>query len=230
MKADYTEYYKFLENNPPDGVHCIWCGAELPGKRRKYCSDKCREHVYDLVTTWEDIRQRTMRRDGYMCTQCGEKVGKDSNGYWVQPVIKHTIPPSKGGAVFDVDNCKTYCRNCTLNPNKKVYWAKRKENVEEIKEEIKKNGYFNVPSGFLMTFGDPVMGPVTLVTHNYELYTIEDHWNQKYVMAWLYTVRHYNKIPANSVDVTWVLTSKEENLQNLAQVDPEMAVTIGLTE
>ena len=51
---------------------CAWCGAELPSRRRTWCSDRCGDAFW--ANHWWSVARRTVRRrDRYRCTRCGHK-------------------------------------------------------------------------------------------------------------------------------------------------------------
>ncbi len=56
---------------PPlaDGA-CAWCGAELPPRRRSWCSDRCGDAFW-ANHWWSVARQSAKRRDRYRCRRCG---------------------------------------------------------------------------------------------------------------------------------------------------------------
>ncbi|AFZ71605.1 HNH endonuclease [Natronobacterium gregoryi] len=52
---------------------------------------------------WEELRQQTLRRDGYTCTRCG------ADGRTLQ--AHHVVPRSQGGP-DELENLLTLCRPC----------------------------------------------------------------------------------------------------------------------
>ena len=61
---------------PPlaDGV-CAWCAAELPPRRRTWCSDRCGE-LFWANHWWSVARREAKRRDRYRCRRCGTRAPK----------------------------------------------------------------------------------------------------------------------------------------------------------
>ena len=51
---------------------CAWCGAELPTRRRTWCSDKCGDAFWNNHW-WSLARRAAKRRDKYKCKRCGHK-------------------------------------------------------------------------------------------------------------------------------------------------------------
>jgi len=61
---------------PPlaDGA-CAWCAAELPPRRRSWCSDRCGE-LFWMNHWWSVARTAAKRRDRYRCKRCGVRGPK----------------------------------------------------------------------------------------------------------------------------------------------------------
>jgi 5-methylcytosine-specific restriction endonuclease McrA len=57
------------------GVGCAWCGAELPKRRRTWCSDRCNDAFW-TNHWWSLARRAARKRDKYKCTQCGKAAPK----------------------------------------------------------------------------------------------------------------------------------------------------------
>ena len=51
---------------------CAWCAAELPARRRTWCSDRCGDAFW-TNHWWTLARGAAKRRDKYRCIQCGHK-------------------------------------------------------------------------------------------------------------------------------------------------------------
>ena len=61
---------------------------------------------------WEALRLKRLRRDKYVCQECGSKCfGKKRGG--ISPNVDHIIPrkvmPAKA---MDIDNLRTLCQSC----------------------------------------------------------------------------------------------------------------------
>jgi 5-methylcytosine-specific restriction endonuclease McrA len=54
---------------------CLWCGAELPPRRRSWCSDRCGDAFW-ANHWWSVARQSAKRRDRYSCRRCGVRAPK----------------------------------------------------------------------------------------------------------------------------------------------------------
>lgn len=52
------------------GGACLFCGAPLPGSRKKWCSDICGAEFY-ANHRWTQARQAALERAGYRCERCG---------------------------------------------------------------------------------------------------------------------------------------------------------------
>lgn len=89
---------------------CPSCGKHKDNWDRRTdwrcCSKECTQKYVDniIVTDWQDIRKKTLKRDNYKCVKCGEKN---------QPLeVDHIKPISLGGEEFDMNNTQTLCSNC----------------------------------------------------------------------------------------------------------------------
>lgn len=49
---------------------CTWCGEQVPGRRRTWCSERCVE-AFKSEHDWAYIRGRVRERDGGVCRHCG---------------------------------------------------------------------------------------------------------------------------------------------------------------
>lgn len=62
---------------------CSWCGAPLPGRRTRWCSDTCGRAFADNHC-WTNARQAALERDGFRCRDgC---VSLDLHVHHVTPV------------------------------------------------------------------------------------------------------------------------------------------------
>lgn len=62
---------------------------------------------------WSRLRRDVFERDGFRCQHCGGAGRLEAH---------HIIPTSEGGAIWDIDNLETVCRDCHLlehHPSKK---------------------------------------------------------------------------------------------------------------
>jgi 5-methylcytosine-specific restriction protein A len=61
---------------PPVGEGaCAWCAAELPARRRTWCSDRCGDAFW-ANHWWSVARSTAKRRDKYRCKRCGARGPK----------------------------------------------------------------------------------------------------------------------------------------------------------
>jgi len=58
------------ELTTPTEDGCQQCGAELPGRRLKWCSDQCSD-AYWSNHDWNMARRAALKRDGWQCVRCG---------------------------------------------------------------------------------------------------------------------------------------------------------------
>lgn len=108
---------------------CRWCGAEVSGRRRTFCSDAC-VHQWKLRTDTGYLRQQVFLRDRGVCALCGldtEALRKDKRklDYNARRQFEkdwglrrhlwdadHIIPVVEGGGECDLSNMRTLCLNC----------------------------------------------------------------------------------------------------------------------
>lgn len=99
---------------------CPWCGGVVESKRRRFCSDDCRDQ-FNLRTVWQRGRDpyslRMLYRDNFTCQDCGElHVFMNPFGMPVpiddgQLEVHHILPVSQGGG-DEPDNLVTLCKKC----------------------------------------------------------------------------------------------------------------------
>lgn len=98
---------------------CPWCGKEVNNKRRRYCSDECRER-FAWFTVWNRGRDpyslRMLYRDNFTCQDCGEfRAFINEHGMTI-PIdcgleVHHIVPVSDGGG-DEPANLVTLCVEC----------------------------------------------------------------------------------------------------------------------
>lgn len=76
---------------PKGGMPCVWCGAELTGRKQHWCSQECVDQ-YRSMSDWTLIRRHVERRDHGVCALCGCDTFK------VQRVVRWAIRISYGSA------------------------------------------------------------------------------------------------------------------------------------
>lgn len=101
---------------------CPWCGGEVNNKRRRFCSDDCRNE-YAHYTVWSRGRDayslRILYRDNFTCQDCGEfHAFYNQHGMYIpiddgQLEVHHIVPVSEGGG-DEPENLVTLCKNCHL--------------------------------------------------------------------------------------------------------------------
>lgn len=52
---------------------CAGCGAELPPRRRRWCSEAC-AHRFADEHSWSAARQAALERAGYLCSRCDRRT------------------------------------------------------------------------------------------------------------------------------------------------------------
>ena len=115
--------------------HCLYCGKELTGRQRKYCSEWCgywyrRETATTLNYTWAQLRSEILDRDGWICQDksCGVDLKTLPEG---DVEVHHIKPISEGGSMWDRDNLISYCIRCHRIRHRNA------GNVERLKREGK---------------------------------------------------------------------------------------------
>jgi 5-methylcytosine-specific restriction endonuclease McrA len=63
---------------------------------------------------WRNIRERILRRDGYICQYCGQEAD----------TVDHVIPRRLNGLDTD-DNLVSSCRKCNLSKGGRFFVSKR---------------------------------------------------------------------------------------------------------
>jgi len=109
----YLDDLKAMKGN------CIWCGNELPGRKRKYCSEDCQWHYkagaanYDLEVT--SLRRYVHKWFNFQCHICGTHLSNITPAGVEYPVhqgeVDHITPLFQGGK--DVwENLQLLCTDC----------------------------------------------------------------------------------------------------------------------
>ena len=117
---------------------CCVCETSIQeSRRRRYCSDRCRDVAYATqeLYNWKNVRAKVLERDGYECQRCGknrEKLGEDFNESLFH--VDHKKPVSEGGAMFDPSNLQVLCKSCNLEKSDKWTGEKDLEDFLEVEE------------------------------------------------------------------------------------------------
>ena len=122
-----------IERSPDGRPLCRWCRAEVPPRRRTFCSDTC-VHEWKLRTDPGYLRDHVFHRDHGVCALCGidtkslrgdmrklayaarRKFLKDwglkegsRKSLWD---ADHIVPVAEGGGQCDLSNMRTLCLRC----------------------------------------------------------------------------------------------------------------------
>lgn len=99
---------------------CPWCGKEVTNRRRRYCSNDCRQ-AFSNATVWHRGRDayslRILYRDHFTCQDCGKFHAFINNYSMVIPIddgkleVHHILPVSFGGG-DEPNNLLTLCKDC----------------------------------------------------------------------------------------------------------------------
>ncbi len=98
-----------LMSEPGDG-RCGWCSAEIPARRRRWCSDRC-SRSFQNNHWWPAARRTARRRDKYACRRCGrkrlDKIRLEVNH--IEPALgRH----SEVSCAHHLANLETLCHEC----------------------------------------------------------------------------------------------------------------------
>jgi 5-methylcytosine-specific restriction endonuclease McrA len=113
---------------------CLYCGGELPKRRRSYCCDLCKINFYTIFRdahSWQHVRAEYIKKHP-KCERCGKKAVE----------VHHKTPIRKyrnigiQGDVFDEDNLESCCKKCHLEAAKEL--AKELEEIKYIKSRKEK--------------------------------------------------------------------------------------------
>lgn len=122
-----------IERSPSGRPLCRWCRAEVPQRRRTFCSEAC-VHEWKLRTDPGYLREKVFARDKGVCAACGVdtvalrrdlrkldyaarreflKTWKLREGsrksLWD---ADHIVPVAEGGGQCDLSNMRTLCLRC----------------------------------------------------------------------------------------------------------------------
>lgn len=86
---------------PSQHGKCYWCGSELTGRRKSYCSKECYTEYYGNFD-WKFLRIKMLRRDNFQCVKCKGLANQ----------VDHKIAIMNGGDFFDHSNLQTLCNKC----------------------------------------------------------------------------------------------------------------------
>ena len=105
---------------------CPWCGKPVKNKRRRYCSDECRER-FQYFTVWNRGRDpyslRILYRDNFTCQKCGKFLAMKNEYNMYIPIdcgaeVHHIVPVADGGG-DEPSNLITLCTDCHHEIHKK---------------------------------------------------------------------------------------------------------------
>ncbi|MCI4323388.1 MAG: HNH endonuclease [Thermoplasmata archaeon] len=116
---------------------CVECHSELPPRHRIYCSNVC-EWRFRGRYFWDAARVVVLRRDGYRCCSCGQRVRRGAYE------IDHIRELARGGAPLERENLQTLCRPCHRTKTKQFLREFPRSSVRQPRG----------PEGFLEFEGD----------------------------------------------------------------------------
>ncbi len=110
---------------PKHHGYCYWCGRELSGRRRSYCSDKHSEY-YNFWFSWQRVRISIFNRDRGTCQKCGKKPlwfekRTDLKEYHINNLgeVDHVVAIANGGDNWDLMNLQLLCHKCHIQKTRK---------------------------------------------------------------------------------------------------------------
>lgn len=112
---------------PKQHGKCFYCGKELIGRRKSYCSDS-HHFLYFSTFTWRGLREIIIKRDRFKCVKC------DSQDYLE---VDHIIAVVNDGKYFDKENLQTLCHSCHKKKTR-VDLKRPEKEKQSTKEEKKK--------------------------------------------------------------------------------------------
>ncbi len=130
---------------------CGLCGAPLPPRRQKWCSDRCAFFIARLGGEFSYWRMAVYNRDK-KCAMCGmEPKTWEAYDGTIRPdfslwVVDHIVPIAVGGAEFDLTNLQILCPGC----NKR----KTAKDIRVIAKARKLSSAFSEKTGRLDAFED----------------------------------------------------------------------------
>jgi|GEM_PF-1132073 len=117
---------------------CPACGIPKKEWKRRTdwtcCSTECTEIFWKemvICTSWQDLREKVLKRDNYRCVKCGSNGRDNTNFGRVELIADHIVPIALGGDEWDINNIQTLCSECnkikTKEDMRKIAIARRKD-------------------------------------------------------------------------------------------------------
>jgi len=97
---------------------CLNCEKDLPKRRKKYCSDKCRDEFYENHI-WTLFRMRIIKKRGRKCEDCGFQEGTNSD-YYSELHVHHLKRIIDNGELCNPENVVVVCSKCHGIRHRKV--------------------------------------------------------------------------------------------------------------
>ena len=91
-----------VRRGPNGRALCRWCGTEVTGRRRTFCSDSC-VHEWRLRSSTSYLRECVFKRDRGVCGICGRKRLKCEADH---------IRAVREGGDSNLENIRTLCVPC----------------------------------------------------------------------------------------------------------------------
>jgi 5-methylcytosine-specific restriction protein A len=131
---------KLLPKGPNGKALCRWCGIEVAGRRRTFCSDAC-VHEHRLRSDPSYVRLELRKRDKGVSAECGtncdslrrkaRKMALRERSRFLKTLVEemgwpravcnlrrswwdadHIVPVVEGGGLCGLENYRTLCLKC----------------------------------------------------------------------------------------------------------------------
>ena len=104
---------------------CRECGAELSGRRTRFCSTEHSKLFWDK-RDWRGVRRLVFKRDDWTCQRCHRRFWPKWKGLIE---ADHIVPIADGGDEFDMKNVQTLCVPCHKIKTKEGRQQRAKQNT-----------------------------------------------------------------------------------------------------
>ena len=135
MKPDKREVSLTLE----EIKHCLWCGKNLPKRRRKYCSDECGEEYFTQKIAplwWRNAVKLALRRANNQCEKCGSLVDLQVHH---KEALKGEV--RWNNAKNRLDNLVVLCRDCHWQQHRGIEKKTGREHLMDACQSVMKLEY-----------------------------------------------------------------------------------------
>lgn len=112
---------------------CLWCGNDLPKRRRKYCSDECSNQYFVhriALLWWGNAKRMALKEANNMCAKCGSKKRLEvHHKRKLEPgESRHNSPKNHQ------ENLIVFCRDCHEKEHHPLVYRVRTKNLIPINQ------------------------------------------------------------------------------------------------